>query len=177
MAALGKSSHWLLVVRSPPRATTANRSQATIRHNYARLSAIDPLQTLAILALLPPKIAMDELKFFGGLAAITTFVIALLIYFGRKLSKAVERNAEFIDLPLYVTRSGTAFFASVVAFWVYCAAVRVRHPHSALGEYLGTFDGIAAVILGSIMFVAIAWVVSEKLGYPFAKWGNESESD
>jgi hypothetical protein len=49
-------------------------------------------------------------------------------------------------------------------------------PHSALGEYLGTFDGIAAVIFGSIMFVAIAWVISDKLGYPFAKWHQDTES-
>jgi NADH:ubiquinone oxidoreductase subunit 3 (subunit A) len=141
------------------------------------MTAADPLQTLAMLSLLPPEIAMDELKFFGGLAAITTFVIALLVYFGRKLSKAAERNADFIDLPLYVTRSGTTFFACVVAFWVYCVAVRVLTPHSALGEYLGTFDGKAAVIFGSIMFVTIAWAVSDKLGCPFAKWGNDSKSD
>ena len=130
-----------------------------------------------MLAFLPHLIAMDELKFFGGLAAITVFVIVLLVYFGRKLSKAAERNAEFIDLPLYVTRTGTTFFACVVSFWVYCVAVRMLTPHSALGEYLGTFDGIAAVIFGSIMFVAIAWVISDKLGYPFAKWHQDSESE
>jgi hypothetical protein len=136
----------------------------------------DPLQTWALFAFLLHTLAMDELKFFGGLASITIFVIALLVYFGRKLSKAVERNAEFIDLPLYVTRSGTTFFACVVAFWVCCVAVRMLTPCSDLGEYLGTIDGIAAVIFGSIMFVAIAWVVSGKLGYPFAKWDKDSES-
>lgn len=120
---------------------------------------------------------MDELKFFGGLAGITIFVIALLVYFGRKLSNAAERNAEFFDLPLYVTRTGTTFFGCVVAFWVCCVAVRVLAPHSALGEYLGTFDGVAGVIFGSIMFVAIAWTVCDKLGYPFAKWDNDSESE
>lgn len=119
---------------------------------------------------------MDELKFFGGLAVITIFVIALLVYFGRKLSKAAERNAEFIDLPLYVTRSGTIFFACVVAFWVYCVAVRMLTPLSHFGEYLGTFDGIAAVIFGSMIFVAIAWVVSDKLGYPFATWDKDPDS-
>ena len=119
---------------------------------------------------------MDEVKFFGGLAVITIFVIALLVYFGRKLSSAAERNADLIDLPLYVTRSGTTFFACVVAFWVYCVAVRMLTPHSAIGEYLGTFDGIASIIFGSIIFVALAWVVSDKLGYPFAKWDKDSES-
>lgn len=120
---------------------------------------------------------MDELKFFGGLATITAFVIALLVYFGRKLSKAAERNAEHIDLPLYVTRSGTIFFASVAAFWVYFAAAWSLTPNSALGRYLGTFDGVAAVVLGSITFIAIAWVISDKLGFPFAKRDKDSESD
>ena len=119
---------------------------------------------------------MDELKFFGGLAGITILVIALLVYFGRKLSNAAERNAEFIDLPIYVTRTGTIFFACVVAFWIYCVAARMLTPHSSLGKYLGTIDGAAAVFFGSIMFVAIAWLVSEKFGYPFAKWDKDSES-
>ena len=135
------------------------------------------MEVIGHVGLAAATIATDELKFFGGLATITTFVIALLVYFGRRLSKAAERNAEFIDLPLYITRSGTTFFACVVAFWVYCVAVRLLAPHSALGEYLGTIDGIASVAFGSIMFVAIAWVVSDKLGYPFAKWSNDSESD
>ena len=79
-----------------------------------------------------PAIAMDELKFFGGLAGVTIFVIGLLVYFGRKLSNVAERNADYIDLPLYVTRTGTTFFASVVAFWVYCVAVRILAPRSDL---------------------------------------------
>jgi ABC-type spermidine/putrescine transport system permease subunit I len=119
---------------------------------------------------------MDELKFFGGLTGITILVISLLVYLGRKLSRAAERNVEFIDLPLYVTRTGTTFFACVAAFWVYCAAVRVLAPGSNLGEYLGTFDGAAAVIFGSIIFAASAWLVSNKLGYPFAKWNKDSDS-
>lgn len=113
---------------------------------------------------------MDDLKFFAGLTAITLIVIALLVYFGRKVSKAAERNAKFIGLPLYVTRAGTAFFACMVAFWVYCVGIRLLMPGSALGQYLGTIDGVAAVVFGSIMFIAIAWVISDKLGYPFAKW-------
>jgi len=113
---------------------------------------------------------MDELKFFSGLAAITIFVISLFVYFGRKLSKAAERNATYIDLPIYVTRAGTVFFACVVAFLVYCVAARVLAPQSSFGEYLGTFDGAASVVLGSCVFGGIAWVISEKLGYPFAKW-------
>lgn len=120
---------------------------------------------------------MDELKFFGGLSAITAFVIGLFIFLGRKISKAAERNAAYIDLPLYVSRTGTVFFAIVVAFWVCCAAVRVLTPHSPFGEYLGTFDGVVSVALGSCVFVAVAWVISERLGYPFAKWEREPDPD
>ncbi len=120
--------------------------------------------------------AMDELKFFAGLTSITILVIGVLIYFGRKLSSAAERNARYIDLPLYVTGTGATFFACVVAFWVCCAAVRVLTPRSSFGAYLGTLDGAAAVIFGSVMFIAIAWRVSDKLGYPFAEWDKDSES-
>lgn len=118
---------------------------------------------------------MDELKFFAGLSAITTFVIGLLIYFGRKISKAAERDVAYIDLPLYVSWTGAVFFACVVAFWVCCAAARVLFPYSSLGKYLGTLDGIASVALGSCVFVGFAWVIAEKLGYPFAKWERESD--
>ena len=140
------------------------------------MTACDPMQPLATSALLPPEIAMDELKFFGGLAGITIIVIGLLVYFGRKLSNAAERNAEFIDLPLYVTRTGTTLFAFVVAFWVCCAAVRILAPQSSFGEFLGTFDGVVAVASGSMMFVVIASIISDKLGYPLAKWNKDSES-
>lgn len=119
---------------------------------------------------------MDELKFFGGLAVIAILVIGVLVYFGRKLSHAAERNAECIDLPLYITRTGTAFFACVVAFWVSCAAVRILAPISDFGRYLGTFDGAAAVILGSTTFVAVAWLIFDKLGFPLAKWTKDSDS-
>lgn len=117
-----------------------------------------------------PEPIMDDLRFFAGLAAITIFVIGLLVYSGQKISRAAERNAAHIDLPLYVTRTGTVFFVCTAAFWVYCVGARVLAPQSSFGEYLGTFDGAASVVLGSCIFVGIAWVISGKLGYPFAKW-------
>lgn len=118
---------------------------------------------------------MDEIKFFAGLGAVTIFVIGLLVYVGQKISRAAERNANYIDLPLYVSRTGTVIFACVVAFWVCCAATRVLSPQSPFGTYLGTFDGIASVVLSSCIFVGVAWVISEKLGYPFAKWERGSD--
>lgn len=120
---------------------------------------------------------MDELKFFGGLGAITIFVISLIVFLGQKLSNAAERNARHIDLPLYVTRTGTVFFAFVIAFWVCCAVVRALVPQSYFGKYLGTFDGLAAVLSGSIMFIVVAWLISNQLGYPLAKWNRDSESE
>ena len=120
---------------------------------------------------------MDELKFFTGLAIITAVVIGLFVYFGRKLSRAAERNAAYLDLPLYVSRTGTVFFACVVAFWVCCVMARAFTPQSALGKFLGTLDGVASVVLGSCVFVGIAWIIAEKLGYPFAKWERESDPE
>ena len=117
---------------------------------------------------------MDELKFFAGLTAIVLVVIGLLIYFGRKLSKAAERHASGIDLPLYITPSGTVFFACVTAFFVYCAATRVLAPASSFGEFLNTLDGVASVLMGSILIIAAAGLILEKLGYPIWKWHNDS---
>lgn len=120
---------------------------------------------------------MDELKFFSGLAAITSIVIGLFVYFGRKFSRAAERNAAHIDLPLYISRTGTVFFACVAAFWVYCAATLALTPQSSFGQFLRTFDGAASVALGSCVFIGIAWVISEKLGFPFAKRERDSDPE
>ena len=119
---------------------------------------------------------MDELKFFAGLAGITLFVIGVLVYVGQKLSRAAERNAEFIGLPLYVSRTGATVFAFIVAFWVYCVAVRRLEPGSDFGRYLATSEGMAAVIFGCITVVAIAWPIFDKLGYPLATWSRDAES-
>ena len=68
---------------------------------------------------------MDELRILAALVAITLVVVGMFVYFGRKISKAAERNAEHIGLPIYVTRTGTVVFAVVVAFWVYCVLRKV----------------------------------------------------
>ena len=119
---------------------------------------------------------MDELKFFSGLAVVTAFVIAVFIYFGRKLSRAAEKNAAHIDLPLYVSRTGTVLFACLVAFWVYCVSVRALTPESTFGQFLGTAEGVVSVVLGSCVFVGVAWVILEKLGYPPAKWEKDHDA-
>ena len=117
---------------------------------------------------------MDELKIFAELTAITLVVIGLFIYFGRRLSKAAERHASEIELPLYITPSGTVFFACVAAFWVYCAATRVLAPASSFGEFLNTLDGVASILMGSILIIVAADLVLGKFGYPIWKWDNDS---
>lgn len=117
---------------------------------------------------------MDELKFFSGLTAITLAVIGLFVFFGRKLSKAAERHASEIDLPLYVTPSGIVIFACIASFWVYCAATRALAPASRFGEFLTTFSGVVSVLMGSISIIVVAGLILEKLGYPMWKWDNDS---
>ena len=117
---------------------------------------------------------MDEVKFFAGLTAITLLVIGLLIFLGLKLNKAVGKHAPDIDFPLNITLSGNILFACMVAFWVYCAAVRVFRPESSFGAFLNTADGVTVVLVGSIFFTAIAGAILEKSGFPIAEKGDES---
>jgi hypothetical protein len=79
--------------------------------------------------------------FVLGLGAITLLVIGLVIHFGQKLSRAVEKHASESDFTLSVTPAGNALFACMVAFWIYCAATRVLDPGSSLGAFLGDRGG------------------------------------
>ena len=115
-----------------------------------------------------------EWGFLIGLGAVTLAVIGLVIYFGLKLNKAVETHAPEINLPLNITPSGNALFASIVAFWIYCVATRALNPESSLGAFLGEADGVATVIVGTILFAGIAGAILEKLGYPIAKRDDHS---
>jgi len=117
---------------------------------------------------------MDELKFFLGLSLITLMVVALVIYFGMKLNRAVNKNAPEINFPLKVTMTGTVLWACVVGFWVTCAAARGLRPDSSFGGFLNTTDGLVSVFVGSILFAVIAGAIFEKLGYPIARIGDGS---
>lgn len=110
-----------------------------------------------------------EWGFLFGLSAITLVVIGLLVYVGRKLSRAAERHAAEIDLPLYVTPVGTALFACLVAFWLACAAIRALRPESAIGVFLQGPDGLVAVLSGSVFMTGIAAAILQSLGYPIAR--------
>lgn len=110
-----------------------------------------------------------EWGFVIGLSAITATVIGLLVYLGQKVSRAAERHASEIDLPLYVTPTGTVLFACIVAFWIVCVGVRALKPESLLGMFLREPDGVLAVIAGSIFFAGIAAAILNRIGYPIAK--------
>ncbi len=111
--------------------------------------------------------------FVLGLGGITLVVSGLVIFFGLKLNKAVERHASEINLPLNITPTGNVLFACMVAFWIYCAVTRVLDPGSSLGVFLADVDGVAAVVVGSVLFGGIAGAILERLGYPIAKRGGE----
>ena len=107
----------------------------------------------------------------SGLVVITLAVIGLVIYCGKKLSKAVQEHAPDSDFAVSITRTGNVLYACVVGFWIVCAVARELKPESSLGAYLGRADGVLAVIVGSIFFIAIAGAILEKLGYPIVKRG------
>jgi heme/copper-type cytochrome/quinol oxidase subunit 2 len=117
---------------------------------------------------------MDELKFFAGLTVITLVVIGLLIYFGLKLNKAVSKHTPEINFPLNITWTGNILYACVVTFWICCVAIRALRPESSFGAFLNSPDGVAAAIIGSLFFAAIAGAVLERIGYPIAKKGDKS---
>jgi len=105
------------------------------------------------------------------LSAVALLAIGLVVFLGRKLSRAVQKNAPDSDLLAKVTPAGTVLMAVIVAFWVICAVTRVFSPETWLGSSLGSIDGFGAVVVVSIIVAGIAAAVLEKLGIPVAKRG------
>jgi hypothetical protein len=126
-------------------------------------------QDRIILSDLKPREIRMEWGFVTGLSAITLFVIGLVIYFGLRLNKSVLKHAPEIAFPINITFTGTVLLASVVGFWIICLAAGKLRPESSLGAFVGTADGVAAVIVGSIFVAGIAGAILEKLGFPIAK--------
>lgn len=110
-----------------------------------------------------------EWGFILGLVAITLSVIGLVIYFGRKLSRAVEKQDSDSYLKLSITTTGTVLFACLTGFWIICIAARKLAPESYLGAFLNTSDGVPVVLIGSVLFSGVAGAILEKLGYPIAR--------
>ncbi len=110
-----------------------------------------------------------EWGFILGLVAITVPVIGLVIYLGRKLSRGVEKQASDSDRALNITPTGTILFACIVGFWIICVAARKLAPDGTLGAFLNTSDGVALVLIGSVLFGGVAGAILEKIGYPIAR--------
>jgi len=98
----------------------------------------------------------------GGLAA----------YFGLKLNKAAERSRGTEGVSS-LSLAGTAVFACLAGFWLTCLVAYKLKPESLFGAFVGTVDGIATVIVVSIVFVLTAEVMLKKLGYPITWRDND----
>jgi hypothetical protein len=113
-----------------------------------------------------------EWEFVFGLGTITLVVIGLVIYFGMRVSKAVQKHAPEGDLAMRITPAGNALFACMVGFWLICLVARAFRPESSLGAFVGTADGVVAVVVASVFFAAVAAEILKKLGHPIAKRGD-----
>ncbi len=120
---------------------------------------------------------MDELNFFLGLSAVTIVVIGLVVYFGQKLNKAVNKHFTETSFSMHITLAGTALWGCVVGFWVICAVARELRPESLLGEFLNSTDSAILVFIASFLFAAIGGAILERLGYPTAKRGQDNTSE
>lgn len=109
--------------------------------------------------------------FVLGLAVIFLIVISPIIYFGRKLSRYVQKNDPESELVVSVTPAGNALTACLVGFWGICIAAVKLAPQSALGHYLHTPDGVVTALTGSILLYAVAASILKKLDYPIMKRG------
>ena len=109
--------------------------------------------------------------FVLGLVVIFLIVIGPLIYFGRELSKYLQRHDPESELAISVTPTGNALAGGLVGFWGACVIAFKLAPKSALGSFLDTTDGVLIAIFGSIFLHAITAIILEKLGYPVMKRG------
>ena len=111
---------------------------------------------------------MDESGNALQIGAICILVGGLIGYYGLKLSKAAERrrgNEGVSRLSL----AGTSVCACLVGFWLICLVAYKLRPESLLGAFVGTADGIATVMVASVVFVLAARVFLKRLGYSITK--------
>ena len=112
-----------------------------------------------------------EFKFLLGLGLITLTLIGTLIFFGRKLSKRVQKQSPDSVLTMTITRTGYALIGCMVGFWIFCLFVKDLMPESNLGQFLNTTDGIITVFIGSYLFFVVVAILFNKIGSPIAKMG------
>jgi len=110
-------------------------------------------------------------RFVIGLGFIALVLIGLLVFFGRRLSKHVQKQAPESDLAVSITPTGNVLFGGMVGFWGACLIAWKLAPSSSLGAFVSTIDGAAMALGGSVLVFAVAMVVLEKLGHPSIKRG------
>lgn len=108
-------------------------------------------------------------SFIAGLVVIFLLVASPLVYFGRKVSKHIQKHDPDSELVVKITPAGNALTACLVGLWGACVIAVKLAPNSVFGVFLGTTDGVLAVIVGSIFFYAISASVLEKIGHPIVK--------
>ena len=109
--------------------------------------------------------------FVLGLGVIFVLLITPLIYLGRKLSKSVKKQSPESDVAMNITPTGNALTACLVGSWGACIIAFKLAPNSKFGVFLSTAEGVAAAIVGSILFYAIAAEIAKRFGYPVAEMG------
>lgn len=108
-------------------------------------------------------------KFVLGLGGLTLLAIGVVIFFGRKLNRAVLKHAPEMAMPIYVTPAGTVLWACITSVWLICLLAAILRPNSPLGAFSGSADGVGLVVVGSIAVAAVAAAILDRLGYPIAK--------
>jgi len=107
--------------------------------------------------------------FVIGLVVIFLVVISPIMYFGRKLSKYIQKHDPESELAFSVTPAGIALNACMVGYWAACAIAVKLAPNSGFGKFVDSPIGVAVVIVGSLLGYPIAASVLKKFGYPIMK--------
>ena len=104
-----------------------------------------------------------------GLALIA--VIGVLVYFGMKLSRAVEKNKPESDMAARVTPTGLALYGCMTAVLVLFLAAVTLEPDGRLGSFLRSAGGLVVALVGTVVFFSVAAKIFENIGYPILKRG------
>jgi hypothetical protein len=110
-----------------------------------------------------------EMGFVVGLAAMTFAVIGAVVYFGVRVSRAVEKNTPRSPMAATLTSTGLALSGCMIALLVLFAAASTLEPEGSLGAFLRSPEGLVAALLGTVVFFAVASAIFDKLGYPIVK--------
>ena len=111
-----------------------------------------------------------ELQFHLALAAVTLNVVFAVAYFGIKVSRAVEKRAvEAGEAVIHITFSGTALFACIVGFLLFCVGTYVLRPGSTFGVFLSDPNGVGLLLLLTVLAAGVSAGILEKLGLPIVR--------